>query len=82
MVIVAFICKHTILHPFFKARSERNKRLRNELTAELETEIAVTEEKINDASANGDQRQKYELIRIKKKLEAEKVRVSTNSKYI
>ena len=82
MVIVAFICKQTILHPFFKASSERNKRLRNELTAELETEIAVTEEKINDASANGDQRQKYELIRIKKKLEAEKVRVSTNSKYI
>ena len=82
MVIVTFICKHTILHPFFKASSERNKRLRNELTAELETEIAVTEEKINDASANGDKRQKYELIRIKKKLEAEKVRVSTNSKYI
>lgn len=82
MVIVTFICKHTILHPFFKASAERTKRLRNELTAELETEIAVTEEKINDASANGDQKQKYELIRIKKKLEAEKVRVSTNSKYI
>lgn len=82
MVIVTWICKHTILHPFFKASKQRSERLRNELTAELETEIAVTEEKINDANANGDQKQKYELIRIKKKLEAEKVRVSTNSKYI
>lgn len=82
MVIVAWICKHTFLHPFFKASKQRSERLRNELTAELETEIAVTEEKINDANANGDQKQKYELIRIKKKLEAEKVRVSTNSKYI
>lgn len=82
MVIVTFICKHTILHPFFKANTERTKRLRNELTAELETEIAVTDEKIEDARANGDQKQKYELIRIKKKLEAEKVRVATNSKYI
>ena len=61
---------------------DRTLRLRNELTAELETEIAVTDEKINDANANGDQKQKYELIRIKKKLEAEKVRVATNSKYI
>lgn len=82
MVIVTFICKHTILHPFYKMNKDRTLRLRNELTAELETEIAVTEEKINDANANGDQRQKYELIRIKKKLEAEKVRVATNSKYI
>jgi hypothetical protein len=82
MVIVMFICKHTVLHPFYKADEARNKRLRNELTAELETEIAVTEEKIQDASSNGDQKQKYELIRIKKKLEAEKTRVSANSKYI
>lgn len=82
MVIVAWICKHTLLHPFFKANKNRSERIRNELTAELESEIAVTEEKINDANANGDQKQKYELMRIKKKLEAEKVRVSTNSKYI
>ena len=82
MVIVTFICKHTLLHPFYKLNKDRNTRLRNELTAELETEIAVTEEKINDANSNGDQKQKYELIRIKKKLEAEKVRVATNSKYI
>ena len=82
MVIVAWMCKHTLLHPFFKANKQRNARLRNELTAELDTEIAVTEEKINDANANGDQKQKYELIRIKKKLEYERQRVSTNSKYI
>ena len=82
MVIVVFICKHTILHPFYKMSKDKTLRLRNELTAELETEIAVTEEKINDANANGDQKQKYELIRIREKLKAEKVRVATNSKYI
>lgn len=82
MVIVTFICKHTLLHPLVKLNKDKTLRMRNELTAELETEIAVTEEKINDANANGDQRQKYELIRIKKKLEAEKIRVATNSKYI
>lgn len=82
MVIVLFICKHTLLSPLIKAKEADEKRLRNELTAELETEIAVTEEKIQDANSNGDQKQKYELIRIKKKLEAEKIRVSANSAYI
>ena len=61
---------------------EKDKRIRNELTRELETEIKICEEKINDANAQGDTKQKYELMRIHDKLVAEKTRVGYNSKYI
>ena len=61
---------------------EKNKRMRTELVAELDTEIKVTEEKINDANAAGDQKQKYELMRLRDKLTQEKNRVISNSKYI
>lgn len=61
---------------------EKDIRIRNELEKELETEIKVTEEKIADASANGDQQAKYKLIRIKEKLEQEKDRIKYNTKYI
>lgn len=61
---------------------EKNKRIRIELSSELETEIKVCEEKINDANAAGDQRQKYELMRLRDKLELERNRVLSNSKYI
>lgn len=61
---------------------EKDARIWNELQRELDTEIKVTEEKINDASANGDQEAKYKLIRIKEKLEQERDRVKLNSKYI
>lgn len=80
--ILFFIIRHTLMHPLNKANKAKMKRLRNELTHELDTEIQVTEEKISDASNAGDQKQKYELMRIKRKLEAEKLRVQTNSKYI
>ena len=61
---------------------EKDKRIRNELVRELETEIRICEEKINDANSNGDQQEKYKLMRIKDKLVAEKQRVEINSKYI
>ena len=61
---------------------EKNKRIRIELSSELETEIKVCEEKINDANAAGDQKQKYELMRLRDKLELERNRVLSNSKYI
>lgn len=61
---------------------QKDQRIRNELVREIETEIKVCEEKINDANANGDQKEKYRLIRIKDQLDAELVRVKTNSKYV
>lgn len=60
----------------------KDDRIRTELTRELENEIKICEEKINDANSDGDKKSKYELMRIKDKLEAEKVRVKINSKYI
>lgn len=61
---------------------KKNIRIRRELVKELETEIKVCEEKINDASANGDQKEKYKLMRIKSSLEQDLLRVKTNSKYV
>lgn len=61
---------------------EKDIRIRNELCHELEAEIKICEEKANDANSQGDNKKKYELIRIKDKLEAELVRVRANSSYI
>ena len=54
-------------------------RIRNELVRELKAEIKVTEEKIEDARKRDDDKQKYQLIRIKEKLEAEMQRVNMNA---
>lgn len=61
---------------------QKDRRVRNQLAKEIETEIEVCKEKINDASAQGDNKQKYQLMRIKSKLEQERTRVLFNSKYI
>ena len=60
----------------------KDQRIRNELALELENEIKICEAKIDDANAEGDKKKKYELMRIKDKLEAEKTRVRINSKYV
>lgn len=61
---------------------DKDRRIRNELSLELETEIKVCEEKIKDADGKGDNQEKYKLMRIKDKLEAELARVRLNSKMI
>lgn len=71
--VVAF-CRH------FSKKKDR--RIRNELLNEIKTELKICDEKINDASAAGDNKEKYQLMRIRSKLEAERLRVRTNSKYI
>ena len=68
-----------VLRHFSKSK---DRRIRNELISELETEIKIVEEKINDANSNGDQKEKYKLMRIKSSLERETMRVKTNSKTI
>lgn len=60
----------------------KDNRIRTELTREIENEIKICDEKIADANAENDRTQKYELMRIKDRLEAEKTRVKINSKYI
>lgn len=61
---------------------EKDKRITNELVRELDTEIKICDEKISDANSKGDNSEKYKLMRIKAKLEAEKQRVQTNSRYL
>lgn len=61
---------------------QKNIRMRNELARELDTEIKVCDEKINDANANNDTKEKYRLMRIRDQLASERVRVRTNSRYI
>jgi len=61
---------------------EKDKRIRNEFVADINTEIKVCEIKIDQAQANDDQEKRIKLTRIKERLVRERDRVATNSKYI
>ena len=61
---------------------EKDRRIRNELVRELTTEVKITEEKINDANAKGDNTEKYRLMQIRDRLETEIARVRLNSQHI
>lgn len=74
LVPVVAICRHY--------SKMKDRRMQNELVREINTEIKICEEKINDANANNDMKEKYRLIRIKDQLDAELVRVKTNSKFV
>ena len=74
LVPVLAMCRH-----FSK---QKDVRIRNELVRELETELSVCEEKINDANAKGDEREKYRLMRIRDRLKTEITRVKLNSRYV
>lgn len=60
----------------------KDRRIRNQTIRELETEIKITDEKINDANSNSDADAKYKLMRIRSKLEEELLRIKSNSKYV
>ena len=76
---LAFVPVTALTRHFSK---EKDRRIRNELLNKLETEIKICDEKINDANSEGDKNEKYQLMRIKAKLERERLRVRTNSRYI
>lgn len=65
-----------------KFSKKKDRRIRNELARELDTNIKVCEAKIEDAAADGDKQKKYQLMRIKSDLEKEALRVKSNSKYV
>lgn len=69
--IILFICS--------KLSKEKNKRIRNELVMELDTEMKVIDQKIDDAKSKGDNKAVYKMIRMRDKLRQEKIRVSTNT---
>ena len=74
MVPVTMICRH-----YSKIKDSR---IRTELARELDTEIQVCQAKIDDANSESDKTEKYKLMRIKSKLEAERDRVKWNSHYL
>lgn len=74
LVPVVATCRH-----FSK---QKDRRIRNELVREIQTDINVCEEKINDAQANEDKQEKYRLIRLRDQLKAELARVRLNSRYV
>lgn len=65
-----------------KLSKEKNKYIRQEFARELEAEIKVCDAKIEDAASAGDQKQRYQLIRIRDKYAQERDRVAANGKYI
>ena len=76
---IAYLPVAMVARRFSKLKS---KRMRNELVRELETEIKICDQKIDDAKAKEDKQETYRLMRIRDKLENDRLRVRTNSKYI
>jgi hypothetical protein len=60
----------------------KNRRIRNELMSEINTELEVCNEKIDKARSENDSQELYRLIRIRNRLKDELVRVKTNSHYV
>ena len=71
---------YTMLFRHFS--KQKDKRMRNELILELNTELEICNAKIEDAQQRDDKEEKYRLIRIKNNLQREIYRVTANSKYI
>lgn len=60
-----------------------DRRVRNEIVHEMETELRVINEKIEDAKGENDKKEKYQLMRLKDKLEKDiqRVKYGLNGKY-
>lgn len=61
---------------------EKDKRIKNEFLAELDTEIKIAEAKAEQAQNNGHEQERYALMRIADNLKKERSRVNINGKYI
>ena len=74
LVPVVWICR--------SLSKQKNMRIRNELTNELTTELKVIDSKIEEADKNGHSKEKWQLMRIRDKVDQERIRVTTNSKFV
>ena len=61
---------------------ERDQRIKNECIREIATNIKICDERINDANNSDNKEEKYRLMQVKSKLEAELERVKFNSRYV
>ena len=55
--------------------NKKSFRIRNEMIGELKTEMSIIDEKIKDADQKGDNKAKYELMRLKNELNKKLLRV-------
>jgi hypothetical protein len=66
----------------FKISNKKDERIRTEFITEIEAEIEICKEKINDASMESNKADKYKLMRVKKRLEQQLLRVKFNSEKV
>ena len=57
-----------------------DKKVRYQIIRELESELEIVKEKIDDSRGDDNKQNKYQLMRIKKKLEADLARVKYQSR--
>jgi hypothetical protein len=57
-------------------KNDKEKRIRREIIGELRTELDIMDEKIEYARSHGDQKNQYQLMRLKNELQKKLVRVS------
>jgi hypothetical protein len=66
------------------SNNKKETRLRHEMIGELKTEIEIIDEKIEDARRKGDDKEKYQLMRLRNEINKKLVRISgpaTNKKW-
>lgn len=63
------------------SKNKKMARLRNEMIGEIKAELEIIDEKIKDAASNGDNKSKYQLMRLKNELTKKLVRVGGNKKW-
>lgn len=65
-----------------KISNKKDERIRTEFITDIEAEIEICKEKINDASMESNKSDKYKLMRVKKRLEQQLLRVKFNSEKV
>lgn len=58
-----------------RGKSAKEFRIRNEIIGEIKTELQIIDEKIKDADSKGDNKAKYQLMRLKNELNKKLLRV-------
>ena len=62
-------------------RHKKEFRIRNEMIGELKTELQVIDEKIKDADRAGDNKAKYQLMRLKNEINKKLLRVGGDKQW-
>ena len=65
-----------------KISNKKDERIRTEFVNELEAEIEICEKKIEDASMESNKSDKYKLMRVRKRLQQQLLRVKFNSEKV